>query len=69
MDPIIFTIPGTNISLHWYGVIMAAGIVIASMVTSWGIRQRGENPEYIWDLLVWAAPAGIVGARLWCNTP
>lgn len=65
MDPIIFTIPGTNFSLHWYGVIMAAGIVIASMVASWGVRQRGENPEYIWDLLVWAIPAGIVGARLW----
>ncbi len=65
MNPIIFTIPGTHISLHWYGVIMASGIIIASMVTSRGVRQRGENPELVWDLLVWAIPAGIVGARLW----
>ncbi len=65
MDPIIFTIPGTHISLHWYGVIMAAGIMIATVVASWGVRQRGENSDYIWDLIVWAVPAGIVGARLW----
>jgi phosphatidylglycerol:prolipoprotein diacylglycerol transferase len=61
----IFTIPGTNISLHWYGVIMAAGIIIGGVVASWGVRKRGENSEHIWDLMVWAVPAGIVGARLW----
>lgn len=65
MNPIIFTIPGTNISLHWYGVIMAAGIIIASIIASWGVRQRGENPDHVWDLLVWGVPAGIAGARLW----
>lgn len=65
MDPIIFRIPGTNFAVHWYGVIMAAGIIIAGMVAEWGVRQRGEDGEHVWDLLVWAAPAGIVGARLW----
>lgn len=65
MDPIIFRIPGTNIALHWYGLIMALGIVIAGMVAEWGVRQRGEKGEHVWELLVWAAPAGILGARLW----
>jgi phosphatidylglycerol:prolipoprotein diacylglycerol transferase len=65
MDPIIFTIPGTNISLHWYGLIMAVGIILAGMVAEWGVKQRGENGEHIWDLLIWAVPFGIVGARLW----
>ena len=65
MDPIIFRIPGTNIALHWYGVIMALGIIIAGWVAEWGVRQRGEKGEHVWDLLVWAAPAGIIGARLW----
>ncbi len=65
MDPIIFTIPGTNISLHWYGVIMAVGIILAGLVAEWGVRQRGENGDYIWELLIWAVPFGIVGARLW----
>lgn len=65
MDPIIFTIPGTNFSLHWYGVIMAVGIILAGMVAEWGVKQRGENGEYLWELLIWGVPFGIVGARLW----
>ena len=65
MDPIIFTIPGTNLSLHWYGVIMAVGIIAAGLVAEWGVRQRGEDGEKIWELLIWAVPFGIVGARLW----
>ncbi len=65
MNPIIFTIPGTNFSLHWYGVIMAVGIILAGMVAEWGVKQRGEDGEHIWELLIWGVPFGIVGARLW----
>lgn len=65
MDPIIFTIPGTNFSLHWYGVIMAVGIVLGGMVAEWGLKLRGEDGEHIWELLIWGVPFGIVGARLW----
>jgi phosphatidylglycerol:prolipoprotein diacylglycerol transferase len=65
MDPIIFTIPGTNFSLHWYGVIMALGIIIAGVVAEWGVNQRGEDGDKIWELLIWGVPFGIVGARLW----
>lgn len=65
MDPIIFRIPGTNFALHWYGLIMAVGIIVAGWVAEWGVRQRGEDGEHVWELLVWAAPAGIIGARLW----
>jgi len=65
MDPIIFTIPGTNLSLHWYGVIMAVVIIIAGLIAEWGVRHRGEEGGQIWELLVWGVPFGIVGARLW----
>ena len=65
MDPIIFRIPGTSIAVHWYGVIMAVGIILAGLVAEWGVRQRGEDGEHIWELLIWAVPFGIIGARLW----
>jgi phosphatidylglycerol:prolipoprotein diacylglycerol transferase len=65
MDPIIFTIPGTNFSLYWYGVIMAVGIIIAGLIAEWGVRLRGEAGETVWELMVWGVPFGIVGARLW----
>jgi len=41
MDPIIFTIPGTNLSLHWYGVIMAVVIIIAGLIAEWGVSLPG----------------------------
>jgi len=65
IDPIIFTIPGTNISIHWYGVLMAVGVFTAGWVTAMALRRRGEDPDFVWDGLVWAIPAGIIGARLW----
>jgi phosphatidylglycerol:prolipoprotein diacylglycerol transferase len=65
IDPILFTIPGTNIAIHWYGLLMALGVFAAGWVTARGVGRRGEDPEYVWDGLIWAIPAGIVGARLW----
>jgi len=65
IDPILFTIPGTNISIHWYGLLMALGVFSAGWVTAIGVRRRGEDPDYVWDGLIWAIPAGIIGARLW----
>ena len=65
IDPIIFTIPGTNISVHWYGLFMAVGVFAAGWVTARGVYRRGEDPDYVWDGLIWAIPAGIIGARLW----
>jgi phosphatidylglycerol:prolipoprotein diacylglycerol transferase len=65
IDPIIFTIPGTNISVHWYGLLMAVGVFAAGWVTALGVRRRGADPNHVWDGLIWAIPAGIIGARLW----
>ncbi len=65
IDPIIFEIPGTGIAIHWYGVLMSVGVFVAGWITAVGVRRRGEDPEYIWDGLIWAIPAGIIGARLW----
>jgi phosphatidylglycerol:prolipoprotein diacylglycerol transferase len=65
IDPVAFTIPGVNISVHWYGIIMMAGILLGTWITARQIRRWGENPDHVWDGLTWAMPAGVVGARLW----
>lgn len=65
MDPIIFRIPGTNFALHWYGLMMAGGIILAGYIAEWGVRRYGEKSEYVWDLMIWAVPGGVIGARLW----
>ena len=67
IDPVIFTIEigNTSFSLYWYGVLVMLGVAVATWVSSKEFKRRGEDPDYIWDSLLWILPAGIIGARLW----
>ena len=67
MDPTIFTVEIGNFSfsLYWYGVLVMLGVAIASWLAAKEFKRYGQDPNYLWDSLVWALPAGIVGARLW----
>ena len=51
--------------IRFYGMIIVLGILIAGFVAAREARRRGENPDRIWDALVWVAIAGILGARLY----
>ncbi|MCX6046367.1 MAG: prolipoprotein diacylglyceryl transferase [Chloroflexi bacterium] len=63
MNPIIFKIG--PFALHWYGVLIVGGAVLATWVASRYARRAGENPDHVWNLLAWGLVAGIVGARLY----
>jgi len=65
IDPVIFTIPGLNWPVRWYGVIVILGVFIGSWVVEREIKRRGENGDRIWDALLWILIPGILGARLW----
>jgi phosphatidylglycerol:prolipoprotein diacylglycerol transferase len=51
--------------IRWYGMIIVLGIFAGGFIASREARRRGENPDRIWDALVWVAVAGIIGARLY----
>jgi phosphatidylglycerol---prolipoprotein diacylglyceryl transferase len=51
IDPVIFTIG--NFSLRWYGVIVMIGVIAGSLIVERELKRRGENPDSIWDALVW----------------
>lgn len=51
IDPVIFTIG--NFSLRWYGVIVMTGVIIGSLMVERTLKRYGENPDAIWDALVW----------------
>ncbi|AYC30120.1 prolipoprotein diacylglyceryl transferase [Paenisporosarcina cavernae] len=63
MDPIAFSIG--PIDVRWYGVIIASGIVIAFLVAQAEMVKRGFHPDFLTDLLIWAIPLAIVGARIY----
>jgi len=67
IDPIIFSfkIGTVIIALRWYGVLVMTGVLVATWITSAEFKRRNENPDHIWDALIWMIPAGMLGARLW----
>ena len=45
------------------------GILAGTFIASYEMKRRGGDPDILWDGLIWAVPAGIVGSRLWyCTT-
>lgn len=58
-----FTIFG--LTVHYYGVIIMAGAVLAAFLAVREAKLRKEDGEVIWDALPWVLVAGIIGARLW----
>jgi phosphatidylglycerol---prolipoprotein diacylglyceryl transferase len=51
INPVIFSIG--NFSLRWYGVIVMIGVIVGSLMVERALKRNGENPDSIWDALVW----------------
>ena len=51
--------------IHWYGVIIMFGAVLAAFMAEREAKKRGMDSEFIWDALPYILVAGIIGARLW----
>lgn len=61
MNPVIFQLG--PFALHWYGVFIVGGAVLAAYVASRYAARAGENPDHLWNLLAWTLLLGIIGAR------
>ncbi len=51
--------------LHWYGVFIVVGVILAAWLSTIEARRRGEDPDHVWGLLTWVLILGIIGARLY----
>ncbi len=63
IDNVAFSIGSKEI--YWYGIIIAVGFAIAVLVASRLAKKNGMNPDTVVDLVLYAAPLAIVGARLY----
>jgi phosphatidylglycerol:prolipoprotein diacylglycerol transferase len=63
MNPIAFQIG--PIAVHWYGILIVLGILAAAYLSTFMAKLWGEDPELVWDALVWCVLLGVVGARLY----
>jgi phosphatidylglycerol:prolipoprotein diacylglycerol transferase len=51
--------------IYFYGILITMGMVAATLLAHAEAKRRGQNPEILWDMLIWVVIAGIVGARIW----
>lgn len=51
--------------IHWYGIIIALGFLLAVFYCSRKAADYGIVPDDVIDLLIWAVPLCIIGARIY----
>ncbi len=51
--------------MHWYGIIIASAVLIAVWLAMREARARGVNDDHILNLVLWALPFALIGARLY----
>lgn len=63
IDRVAVSVLGKDI--YWYGILIGLGVLLAAW---YGIRRIdvfGFNADLVYDVLIWALPSAIVGARLY----
>ena len=58
-----FTVFGWKI--YWYGVLIAVGFLLAVFYAVKHAKEFGLTEDNVIDVLLWAVPLGIIGARLY----
>lgn len=53
------------LTIHTYALCILAGIIAAVLITSSRLHRRGAPRGVVIDILIWAVPLGLVGARLY----
>lgn len=63
MNPVAFEI--FNIEIRWYGILIASGVLIGTFIAMREARRKGIDEELLLDLLLFAVPAALLGARIY----
>ncbi len=51
--------------IHFYGLMYVIAIAVAIYITRRRWAAVGGKPDLVYDVAVWAVPAGLIGARLY----
>lgn len=60
----LFRIPGTNITVHGYGLMLVIGFLLAVQLARYLARRSNIDPEVLTNAGLIALVAGVIGARL-----
>ncbi len=62
MDPVAFEIFGMEI--RWYGIFIAAAFLVGTIIATREAKRKGLDEEILIDMLLFAVPAALLGARI-----
>ena len=51
--------------IRFYGILLMLGAVAGAWLATIEVKRRGQDPEAVWDLLVYLIVGGVLGARIW----
>lgn len=51
--------------IRYYALIIVSGTIAAAFLTAYQAKRKGENPEFVWDVLSVVLICGVIGARIW----
>lgn len=53
------------LAIHWYAFTMILAIVLGTFVAGRYVARHGQDPNTIWDMLLWVLVPALIGARLY----
>ena len=65
VDRVLFTIPGINFKVYWYGFLIAIGILLAMIYGFKKMRSVGIDPDRATDGVIAGFFGALAGARLY----
>jgi phosphatidylglycerol:prolipoprotein diacylglycerol transferase len=63
MRPILFVVPGSEIKVHSYGVLICLACFAALGMALWRVRREKLSTNIVYELATWLFLGGVVGAR------
>lgn len=63
LDPIAFKILG--LPVRWYGILIATGVILGTLLALKNAKRYNIEEDTFIDLLLFAIPASIIGARIY----
>ena len=59
------TIQIGGITIAFYGIIIAIGVMAGINMAARTARKNGMDPEIVWDFAIYAVVFSVIGARLY----
>ncbi len=53
------------LAIRWYAVLLLSGALLAAWIAARLAPRYGEDPDLVWDILLYVLIGGILGARLY----